>query len=89
MSNVCDTSTLSWFESNPKHVLLNVPYLIRKKIDKDALVKEINKKAFAQFAQQVKVTIKEFSVEIIDKTIESIDRRIKKILTTREEHRKY
>ena len=34
-------------------------------------------------------TIKEFSVEIIDKTIESIDRRIKKILTTREERRKY
>lgn len=52
-------------------------------------MKEINKKAFAQFAQQVKVTIKEFSVEIIDKTIESIDRRIKKILTTREERRKY
>lgn len=89
MPNVCNTSTLSWFESNRKHVLLNGPYLIRKKIDKDALVKEINKKAFAQFAQQVKVTIKEFSVEIIDKTIESIDRRIKKILTTREERRKY
>ena len=67
----------------------NMFHLIRKKLHEDALVNEIKKETFEQFAQRVKMTIKEFSVEIIDKTIESMNKRIKKILTTRGERTKY
>ena len=65
----------------------NMFHLIRKKLHEDGLVNEVKKETFDQFGQQV-MTIKEFSVEIIDKTIESTNKRIKKILTTKgETHR--
>ena len=65
--------------------LKNMFHLINWKFREDPLFNEINKETFEQFVQGVKITIKELSNnrQIIDKTIESMNKRMKKILTTR------
>ena len=64
--------------------LKNMFHLINWKFHEDPLFNEINKETFEQFVQGVKITIKELSNnrQIIDKTIESMNKRMKKILTT-------
>ena len=65
MPNVCNISALTRFKSNRKHVPIN-----SSKFRENALVNEIDKETFELFAQQGKMTIKEFSVDIIDRTTE-------------------
>ena len=67
----------------------NIFHLVRKNIQKDALTKEIKKETFSEFSKRVQKTIKEFPVDIIDKTIDSMPKRIAKIVSSKGERTKY
>ena len=59
---------------NPIENLFN---LVHNKLEEDALINNITREDFETFSTRVKETIKTFPVEIIVKTIESMNRRMK------------
>ena len=67
----------------------NIFHLARKKIHQEALDKEITKESFEEFSRRVRNTFKNFPVDIIDKTINSMNKRISKIVSTKGERTKY
>ena len=64
-------------------------HLVRKNLQRDALTKRIEKETFEEFSQRVKNTIKEFPAAILDKTINSLPKRITKVITTKGDRTKY
>ena len=54
--------------------------LISKKLNDDALDNMATSESYGQFSKRVKITIKNYSIEEIDKIIKSMPNRIKKIL---------
>ena len=54
----------------------NVFQLVRKKLPKDAIDHDITKESFRELSQYFKKTIKEFPVDIIDRAIASMNKRI-------------
>ena len=54
--------------------------LITKKLNDDALDNMAASESYGQFSERVKITIKNYSIEEIDKIIKSMPKRIKKIL---------
>ena len=54
--------------------------LITKKLNDDALDNMATSESYVQFSERVKITIKNYSIEEIDKIIKSMPNRIKKIL---------
>ena len=67
----------------------NIFHLVHANSQRDALTKEIKKETFLEFSRRVRKTIKSSSVEILDKTIDSMPKRLAKIVSTKGEHTKY
>ena len=67
----------------------NMFHLVRVNLQKDALTKEIQKETFLEFSRCVQNTMKSSPVEILDKTIDSMPKRLAKIVSTKGERTKY
>ena len=67
----------------------NVFHLIRRKLREDALRMEITYENYEQFCQRVKRTIENFSIDIINKTIESLPKRLSLVICGNGERTKY
>ena len=67
----------------------NVFHLVRRKLAKQALAQNITKESYAQFSERVKDTLLTFDSHIIDKTIDTMSRRINMIITTKGHRTKY
>ena len=67
----------------------NMFHLVRANSQKDALTKEIKKETFLEFSRRVRKTIKGSPVEILDKTVDSLPKRLAKIVSTKGERTKY
>ena len=55
----------------------NIFHLVRKKLKSDALRKKITRESYNEFCKRVGKILKEFPVSIINKTIDSIEHRLK------------
>ena len=64
-------------------------HLVRGNLQKYALNKEIKKETFLEFSRHVRKIIKSSPVEILDKTIGSMPKRLAKIVSTKGERTKY
>ena len=64
-------------------------HLVRANLQKDDLTKEIKKETFLDFSRRVRKTIKSSPVEILDKSIDSMPKRLAKIVSTNGERTKY
>ena len=62
---------------NPIENMFN---LVRTKLHGDALDKNITRETFEQFSSRVKETMENFSIDLLDRTIESMNGRIKNII---------
>ena len=58
----------------------NICYIIREKLTEDAITHQIKRKNFEEFSVRVKETFAEFPVEEMDKTIDSMQKRMKLII---------
>lgn len=67
----------------------NIFHLVRKQLSDDALRLEIKKESYQMFCKRVARTIKEFPMDVIDKTIESMERRIGLVIKGRGDRTKY
>lgn len=67
----------------------NIFHQVRKQLKDDALQLEITRENYEQFYTRVQKTLKEFSVDFINKTIESMNRRIDMVIKTKGERTKY
>ena len=67
----------------------NMFHLVRANLQKDALTREIKKETFLEFSRRVRKTIKSSPVEVLDKTIDSMPKRLAKIVSTKGERTKY
>ena len=67
----------------------NMFHLVRANLPKDTLTKQIKKDTFLEFSRRVRKTIKSLPVEILDKTIGSMPKRLAKIVSTKGERTKY
>ena len=67
----------------------NTFHLIGKVIQKEAIEKNITKETYVQFCKRTKAHDLAFSPEIIDRTIESMPRRIKEVIKVRGRRTKY
>lgn len=61
----------------------NIFHLVRKSLREQAILKNINKETYGEFSARVIETITNFPSVIIDKTIESINRRLELISQTK------
>ena len=69
-------------DSNP---IANMFHLVCANLQSDALTKEIKKDTFLKFSHRVRKAIKTSSVEIMDKTIDSMPKRLAKLVSTKRE----
>ena len=53
----------------------NVFHNVKRQLQDDALSKRITKETYSQFCTRVKATLLNYSPDIIDRTIESMDKR--------------
>ena len=67
----------------------NVFHFVSKKLGEDAKAKEITHESFEAFSKRVRQTIKNFPTEITDKTIKSMNKQMKMIVTLKGERTKY
>ena len=67
----------------------NIFHLIKSKLNSDAIEKNIEQESFKKFSERVKETMENFPTDIIDRTIESIDKRIGLIIKTKGQRTKY
>jgi hypothetical protein len=67
----------------------NIFHLARKKLRSDVLSRQIKKESYQQFSKRVAQTIKEFPADIIDNTIESMERRLKLVVEGKGNRTKY
>jgi hypothetical protein len=67
----------------------NVFHLMGKKIRKDAIDMNLERETYEQFCVRVKRTVEEFDVGVIDRTIESMPRRIKAVIKGKGHRTKY
>ena len=67
----------------------NIFHLIGKQLKKDALEKKLNRETYSQFCTRVRRTVKNFSSEIIDHTIDSMPRRIDMVIKNKGQRTKY
>ena len=58
----------------------NMFHLVSKQIRNDAKIRRIEHETFEQFSRRCKNTLQEFSVDIINKTIKSMDKRIQLVI---------
>ena len=56
---------------------------VKRQLRDDALSKQITKETYSQFCSSVKTTLLNYSSEIIDRTIISMDRRIDMVIKSR------
>ena len=54
----------------------NMFHMVRANLQKDTLTKEIKKETFLEFSRHVGKTIRSSSVEILDKSIDSMPKRL-------------
>lgn len=71
---------------NPIENLFNV---VSAKLEKDALDKQITHETFDQFSNRVERTIMNFDIKVIDRTIESLNKRMDLIIKRRGRRLKY
>ena len=67
----------------------NVFHLVGKQLRKDALEKQIQDETFEQFSARVKQTLLAFPADIIDRTIESMPKRIDLVIKHNGQRTKY
>ena len=67
----------------------NFFHLVRNKLRTDAYELEIKKESYAEFAKRVARTMKEFPTDVIDRTIDSMNRRLRMIISKRGDRTKY
>ena len=67
----------------------NMFHLARANLQKDALTKEIKKETLFEFSRLVRKIIKSSPVEILDKTIDIVPKRLAKIVSIKGERTKY
>ena len=67
----------------------NMFHLVHANSQKDPLTKEIKKETFLEFSRRVRKTIKSWPVEVLDKTIDSMPKRLAKAVSTKGERTKY
>ncbi len=67
----------------------NVFHLVGKKLQKDALDNSITKETYQEFCSRIKKTMKEFPTDVIDRTIESMPRRIEMVIKSKGNRIKY
>ena len=67
----------------------NVFHTVKRQFQDDALSKRINKEPYSQFCARVKQTLLNYSPEIIDRTIASMDRRIDMVIKSKGQRIKY
>lgn len=67
----------------------NVFHLVGKQLRQDAMDKNITKETFDQFCYRIKKTLLNFSPAIISRTIESMNKRVNAIISSKGERIKY
>ena len=67
----------------------NIFHQVKRKLNSDAIENNIVQENFKTFSDRVKTTMEKFSTHIIDKTIESMDKRIGLIIKSRGQRTKY
>ena len=67
----------------------NVFNLVRQQLGKDALQLEITYETYEQFCCRVKQTIENFSIDVINKTIESMPKRMELVIQGKGNRTKY
>ena len=76
----------------PLVVSLHWRYLhhnVKRQLQDNALSKRITKETYSQFCARVNSTLLNYSPEIIDRTIESMDRRIDMVIKSKGQRIKY
>ena len=61
----------------------NIFNQVKRKLSSDAIERNIEQESFKKFSERVKKTIDNFPTDIIDRTIESMDKRIGLIITSK------
>ena len=67
----------------------NVFHLIKMKLKDDAVEKQITKETFSEFSERCKETMLNFSIEAIDRTINSMDKRMTMIIKAKGKRIRY
>ena len=67
----------------------NVFHLMGKKLKKDALDMKLEKESYAQFCKRVQKTVLSFDKDIIDRTIQSMPKRIEAVIDGKGHRTKY
>ena len=67
----------------------NFFHLIQKQLNRDAIQNKITRQSFRQFSDRIKETMMTYPKETIDKTIESMDRRMSLIIKSKGKRLKY
>ena len=67
----------------------NVFHNIRRKLNSDAVEQNITSETFEQFCKRIRFTILNYSAEIIDRTIDSMPKRINMIIKNKGQRLKY
>ena len=67
----------------------NVSHLIGKKLREAAVSRNLTKETFRQFSKRIIHTVLAFPTDVIDKTIESMSRRIDNVIECRRQRTMY
>lgn len=67
----------------------NIFNQVKRKLSSDAIEKNIEQESFKTFSERVQKTIENFPTDIIDRTIESMDKRIGLIIISKGQRTKY
>ena len=67
----------------------NVFHLVDKKLRSDAIEKNITYESYKEFSARVKSTMDNFSVDMIDKIIDTMPKRMREIVKSRGQRLKY
>lgn len=67
----------------------NIFHIVKKKLHNDALEKEIKREDFAEFSARVKRTLESVPVDVVDRTILSMDKRIDLIVSRKGQRIRY
>ena len=71
------------------NLIENIFHIVRKQLKSDALELKIKNETYAQFSKRVANTIQAIPIELIDKTINSMERRVDMIIKKKGERTKY
>ena len=67
----------------------NVFHLVRAKLAQDALEQEIKQESYDEFCKRISKTFTDFPSDVVDRTIDSMKDRLKRIIATKGERTKY